>query len=96
MLTAKLTGCTFVVRRNDKGVIEATHLQPNSKLDGKTLHKSMQKDHGKSAYGKLKYDIDKRSINVIGIRKGTTWEVWVQKIEKHQLTIRSVHKIFPA
>ena len=92
MLTAKLTGCTFVARRVGQ-VTEVAHLQPEDE-NGVELHQRMQ-DAGHRAYGRLRYDLDSRSINVIGVRRGAQWEIYAQKIEKHQLAIRSVTKVFP-
>ena len=50
---------------------------------------------GQFAYGRLKYDVDVRSINVIGVRQGGAWKIYAQKVEKQNLTIRSVTRIFP-
>jgi hypothetical protein len=95
MLTAKLTGCTFVARAGGKaGQVEVAHLQPHEET-GLQLHHRM-KVNGQEAYGRLNYDIDSRSINVIGIRSAKGWEIYTQKLEKHHLAIRSVHRLFPA
>lgn len=97
MLTAKLTGCTFIVRAGaTPGSIEATHLQPHQE-SGLALDQRMQIG-GQAAYGRLKYDFAKRVVNVIGVRSGGVWRVWVQKLEKgagKKPTIRSVHRIWP-
>jgi hypothetical protein len=92
MLTAKLTGCTFVARQQGE-LTEVAHLKPEDET-GLELHQRMQ-DAGHQAYGRLRYDLDSRSINVIGVRRGAQWKIYAQKIEKHQLTIRSVTKVFP-
>jgi hypothetical protein len=92
MVTAKLTGCSFVVRER-KGVVEVAHLQPTDET-GVDLHKRMR-DAGYTTYGRLNYDLDKRSINILGVRSGNTWNIYSQKLEKHHLTIRSVHRVFP-
>ncbi len=95
MLTAKLTGCTFVARAGGQpGQVEVTHLQPHEET-GLQLHERM-KVRGQEAYGRLNYDIDSRSINVIGVRSSKGWEIFTQKLEKHHLAIRSVHRLFPA
>lgn len=96
MLTAKLTGCTFVARPavgHPAGCAEITHLQPNAE-SGFALNTRMNVP-GQHAYGRLRYDIDTRSINVIGVRQGGNWKIYAQKIEKQNLTIRSVTRIFP-
>lgn len=96
MLTAKLTGCTFIARPaggHPPGSVEITHLQPNQET-GFALNTRMDVA-GQFAYGRLKYDIDVRSINVIGVRQGGAWKIYAQKIEKQTLTIRSVTRIFP-
>ena len=93
MLTAKLTGCTFVARRAGQET-EVTHLQPHLE-DGLALNQKFKGTAGQEAYGRLRYDLDSRSINVIGVRRATTWKIYAQKIDKHSLTIRSVHRIFP-
>jgi hypothetical protein len=96
MLTAKLTGCTFVVRASYGGGIEVTHLQPNQNIDGITLNTNMRTG-GNSAYGRLRYDIDVRSINVIGVRHGNNWQIWAQKLEKNSNPPRllSLNRIWP-
>lgn len=97
MLTAKLTGCTFVARAaagHPAGSVEVTHLQPHQET-GTLLNQRMNAVAGQSAYGRLKYDIDVRSVNVVGVRAGNQWEIYVQKLEKQQLSIRSVHRIYP-
>lgn len=95
MLTAKLTGCTFVARSAGAGAIEVTHLQPNQE-DGLALNKRMT-GGGNAAYGRLKYDFDTRSINVIGIRHGNVWKIWAQKLQKngHTTTLLSMNRIWP-
>ncbi len=96
MLTAKLTGCTFIARQaanNVAGNVEVTHLQPNGET-GLQLNTRMN-IAGQETYGRLRYDISDRSINVIGVRVGTRWKIYAQKIDKHSMTIRSVHRIFP-
>ncbi len=95
MLTAKLTGCTFVAKAGDSaGQVQVAHLQPHQET-GLELHDRM-KVKGQEAYGRLNYDIDSRSINVIGVRSGGKWQVFTQKLEKHRLAIRSVHRLYPA
>ncbi len=95
MLTAKLTGCTFVARAAAGQAVEVTHLQPHQE-DGLQLNRRMR-GGGRSAYGRLKYNLETRSINVIGVRSGARWKIWAQKIEKNGTvpTIRSVKRIWP-
>ena len=96
MLTAKLTGCTFVARPAANGVagaVDITHMMPNQET-GLQLNQRMN-THGQKAWGRLKYDIDTRSVNIIGVRVGGHWKIYAQKVEKHALTIRSVHRIYP-
>lgn len=96
MLTAKLTGCTFVARPangHPPGCVEITHLQPHQET-GIALNTRMNIP-GQHAYGRLKYDFDIRSINVIGIRQNGAWKIYAQKLEKQTLTIRSVTRIYP-
>jgi len=95
MLTAKLTGCTFVARpvAGHPGEVEVTHLQPHGET-GVALNTRLDVA-GQNAYGRLKYDIDTRSINVIGVRRAGAWKIYAQKIEKHAMTIRSVTRIYP-
>lgn len=96
MLTAKLTGCTFIARPaagHPAGCVEITHLQPNQET-GIALNTRMNV-HGQHAYGRLRYDINVRSINVIGVRQNGGWKIYAQKLEKHNLAIRSVTRIFP-
>jgi len=95
MLTAKLTGCTFVARPGPTGSqVEVAHLQPHEET-GLALNERM-KVKGQEAYGRLNYNIESRSINVIGIRSARGWEIYTQKLEKAHLAIRSVHRLFPA
>jgi len=96
MLTAKLTGCTFVARAvaGHPGQVEITHLLPHLET-GIALNTRMDAVAGQLTYGRLKYDFDVRSINVIGVRVGGSWKIYGQKMEKQTLTIRSVHRIFP-
>lgn len=94
MLTAKLTGCTFVARPGAQGQVEVAHLKPDQET-GLQLNTRM-KVPGQDAFGRLSYDIDSRTVNVIGIRTGTNWQVFTQKLEKHKFAIRSVHRLFPA
>ena len=95
MLTAKLTGCTFVARAGAAaGSVEVTHLQPDQE-NGIQLNTRMKGITGQKVYGRLKYDIDKRCINIIGVRVGNKWKVFAQKLDKLRLEIRSVTKIFP-
>jgi len=70
-----------------------THLQPN-KETGIALNTRMNV-HGQHAYGRLRYDISIRSINVIGVRQNGAWKVYAQKLEKQNLAIRSVTRVFP-
>ena len=95
MLTAKLTGCTFVARpvAGHPGDVEVFHQQPHLET-GIALNTRLDVA-GQQAYGRLKYDIDVRSINVIGVRRGGAWKIYAQKVEKQNLTIRSVTRIYP-
>ncbi|KPF69863.1 hypothetical protein IP84_02845 [beta proteobacterium AAP99] len=95
MLTAKLTGCTFVARpvAGTPGAVEVTHLQPHNET-GQQLNARMDVP-GQQAWGRFKYDIDSRSVNVIGVRVAGQWKIYAQKIDKHAMTIRSVHRIYP-
>jgi len=95
VLTAKLTGCTFVARPvpGHPGEVEVVHLQPHNET-GLALNQRMVVP-GQEAYGRLKYDIADRSINVIGVRRAGAWKVYAQKLEKQNLSIRSVTRIYP-
>lgn len=95
MLTAKLTGCTFVARAAAGGNVEVTHLQPHQET-GLALNTRM-KGGGNAAYGRLRYDFDKRSINVVGVRSGGRWQIWAQKLVKNAPApkILSLNRIWP-
>lgn len=95
MLTAKLTGCTFVARAAAGGSVEVTHLQPDQE-SGLDLNRRM-KGPGNAAYGRLRYEFDKRSINVVGVRAGGRWQIWAQKLVKntHTPKILSLNRIWP-
>lgn len=94
MLTAKLTGCTFVARPGPAaGSVEVTHLMPHQET-GLALNQRMNIP-GQQAYGRLKYDFNVRSVNVVGVRVGGRWKIYVQKLEKQNMAIRSVHRIYP-
>jgi hypothetical protein len=95
MLTAKLTGCTFVAKPAG-GWVDVTHLQPTQNIDGLQLNRDMNTG-SKSAYGRLRYDYDVRSINVVGVRVGNAWQIWAQKLDKNANPIRllSLTKIWP-
>jgi hypothetical protein len=69
------------------------HLQPDQET-GLQLNTRM-KVEGREAYGRLDYDFESRTINVIGVRSTRGWEIYTQKLEKHHLYIRSVHRLFP-
>jgi hypothetical protein len=95
MLTAKLTGCTFVATAGTGTNVQVTHLQPEQ-VSGLEVSKSMQ-GPGRSAYGQEQYDFDKRSINIIGVRVGGRWNIWAQKLVKNASPpkILSVKRIWP-
>lgn len=98
MLTAKLTGCTFVARPHDNNPqwLMVTHLRPNEEIDGLKLNRDMNYLYGgKNVYGRLKYDLDTRSVNVIGVRVSGEWRIFAQKLEKQNLVIRKVIRIYP-
>jgi hypothetical protein len=93
MLTCKLTGGSFVVRQNG-AAIEVAHLQPKDET-GLELNRRLETG-GQKAYGRLKYDLEKRQAHVVGIRRGTSWEIYAQKVDKAKAVgIRSVKKIWP-
>src|SRR4051794_12671131 len=84
MLTAKLTGCTFVTRAaGAAGNVEVAHLQPHQET-GLQLNQRMEVP-GQQAYGRFKYDITDRSVNIIGVRVGSRWKIYTQKLEKQAL-----------
>lgn len=95
MLTAKLTGCTFVARAAPGGAIEVTHMQPSQET-GLALNQRMQ-GGGRMAYGRLRYAYDTRSINIIGVRSGGRWRIWAQKLNKNATPLRivSLNRIWP-
>lgn len=95
MLTAKLTGCTFIATAGPGGSVQVTHLQPHQE-SGLALNTRMQ-GAGRAAYGRLRYDFDKRSINIVGVRTGARWTIWAQKLEKNSPTpkILSLNRIWP-
>jgi len=95
MLTAKLTGCTFAATKGPGGNTLVTHLQPNHET-GIELNTRMQ-GPDRAAYGRLKYDFDIRSINIIGVRLANQWQIWAQKLIKNSNapTIMSVNRIWP-
>jgi len=97
LLTAKLTGCTFIARAGAvAGTVDVAHVQPDAVVDGATLCTNETAVAGQHCYGRNSYSIDTRSINVIGIRSAAgVWKIYAQKIEKHALTIRSVTKVYP-
>jgi hypothetical protein len=39
--------------------------------------------------------LDVRWINVMGVRQNGAWKIYAQKLEKQNLAIRSVTRIFP-
>ncbi|HEX7896281.1 MAG TPA: hypothetical protein VF950_00780 [Planctomycetota bacterium] len=93
MLTCKLTGCSFVVRQNGPNV-EVAHLQPKQET-GLELNQRLLTG-GQKAFGRLKYDLEKRQAHVVAVRRGGTWEVYAQKVDKaKEVGIRSVKKIWP-
>lgn len=93
MLTCKLTGCSFAVRQNGPA-IEVAHLQPQGE-SGIALNQRLQTG-GQKAYGRLKYDLETRQAHVIGVRRGATWEIYAQKVDKaKEVGIRSVTKLWP-
>jgi hypothetical protein len=96
MLTAKLTGCTFIATGGTGNAVLVTHLQPQQGLETGLQLNTRMKNVG-STYGQLRYDLDTRSINVIGVRSGNTWSIWAQKLVKNSTPpqILSVHKIWP-
>lgn len=95
MLTAKLTGCTFVAKAGVGTDVMVTHLQPHQET-GVELNTRML-GPGRAAYGRLKYDIDTRSINIIGLRHSGRWQIWAQKLDKNATPTRllSLHRIWP-
>jgi hypothetical protein len=98
LLTAKLTGCTFVARSvpGQPGAVDVAHLQPDQPLVENGLQLNQRLDiQGQQTYGRLKYDFNVRSINVIGVRLPGGWKIYAQKLEKQNLSIRSVTRIFP-
>ena len=93
MLTCKLTGCSFVVRQNGPHV-EVAHLQPKDET-GPQLNQRLQ-GGGQKAFGRLKYDLEKRQAHVVGVRRGDGWEIYAQKVDKaKEVGIRSVTRIWP-
>lgn len=95
MLTAKLTGCTFAVKPGNRpGEVRVVHLQPHQET-GLELNQRMKKVKAVEAYGRLDYDYKSRTINIIGVRSGGKWQIFAQKLEKHRMAIRSLHKLFP-
>jgi hypothetical protein len=103
MLTAKLTGCTFVAKPGaNANTVEVAHLQPNADLTegavetGQHLNARMKVIPNAKAYGRLKYDFETRSINVIGVRINGTWKIYAQKLQKNGLPkVLSVNRIWP-
>ncbi len=97
MLTAKLTGCTFIATGGTGNAVLVTHLQPQQGLETGLQLNTRMKNVG-STYGQLRYDLDTRSINVIGVRSANVWSIWAQKLVKNSTPpqILSVHKIWPA
>lgn len=98
MVTAKLTGCTFVARAvaGAPGSVDVAHIQPTVAENGVQLNNRLAATAGQLTYGRNSYDITSRSINVIGVRVGGQWKIYAQKLDKHHFAIRSVHRIFPA
>ncbi len=95
MLTAKLTGCTFIATAGAGGAVNVTHLQPHQET-GLQLNTRML-GAGRAAYGRLKYDFDTRSINIIGARHGGRWQIWAQKLDKNARPTKllSLKRIWP-
>lgn len=96
MLTAKLTGCTFAVRAGGTpGSALVTHVQPYQE-SGLQVNTRMKQDSD-IAYGRLDYDLDTRSVNIVGVRLGGAWQIWVQKLEKNASapTILSCKRLWP-
>lgn len=93
VITTKLTGCTFVVRSH-MGVVQAAHIQPTANVDGVTLNRNLAVP-GQQAWGRLKYDLDTRTVTVIGVRVSGNWKIYAQKLEKGTWNVLSVHRIFP-
>ena len=67
MLTCKLTGCSFVIRKQND-IVEAAHLQPKDE-SGLDLNRRLQ-GGVQTAYGRISYDMDKRSVTILGVRSG--------------------------
>jgi hypothetical protein len=94
MLTCKLTGCSFVVRKQ-KGIVEAAHLQPKEE-SGLDLNNRL-KEGGQVAFGRVNYDLDKRTITILGVRSGGRWRMFAQKWNKQETktpTILSIHEFY--
>ncbi len=94
MLTCKLTGCSFVVRK-ENGQVEAAHLQPTDE-DGLDLNRRLAQP-GQKAYGRLDYNFDKRAVTILGVRSGGQWRIFAQKwnkLETKTPSVISVHQIF--
>ena len=97
MMTAKLTGCTFIVRAGAvAGNVSVAHVQPDANTNGLDLCARESEVAGQHCYGRSQYDFETRSVNIVGIRNAVgTWKIYAQKIEKHSLTIRSRKLIYP-
>jgi hypothetical protein len=100
MLTARLTGCTFAMTAGPDGGTKVIHLQPNQGEgeDGLALNERM-KGEGRATYGRQSYDIERRAVNIIGVRLNDGWHIWTQKLDRFphnaEHRIRSVHEIWP-
>lgn len=95
MLTAKLTGCTFAVKPGYRpGEVRVIHLQPHQET-GLELNRRMKAVNAAETYGRLNYNYESRTINIIGVRSGGKWQIFAQKLDKHRMAIRSLRKLSP-
>ncbi len=104
MVTGALSGCTFLVDVGAGGAIQCAHLQPNGE-SGTALNNRMLGQHD-AVYGRNNYshlhdaanvNSFDRTVTIIGVRRNGEWKVYAQKLDTMQaMSIRSVHRIYPA
>ncbi len=93
VVTGQLSGCSFAIRDNGDGTLDATHIRPSQTLQGEALQQTLQATTGWNVvYGRENYSAQHRA-SIIGVRIAGAWQIYAQTQNANDYGVASVRRL---
>jgi len=93
MVTGQLSGCSFAIRENGDGTLDATHIQPSRNVPAGLLNRTLKRTgEWTEVYGRENYSAAHRA-SIIGVRRAGSWRIFAQKQNENDFGVAKVKQL---